>query len=266
MISTIRAWLVAAVMLQLLCYSAQANRIHHTSTQDTAKKKLPREYIPPPGSRLPQPPVPPPTENPVAEQPQGPLVLMAGQCSFGANSSLSGRTPTFADAGRLYIDVGRPASCTGEVIRWEVCYMVQGLGTSIISAAVLRYNVRLRGYHIEDVHNIEVGQLGDSETSESVCDYIESSEPLFLQKGDLIGFVCMDNIRIALGALPSGVSGTLKVYNITIQDSGQEQQSLRSRNQGSETLLGVESVGQNQLVTFGQNVTPLLRIVMSKSK
>lgn len=252
---------LVTALIYFQCLPAFAISITPTRTHKREAIKIPpqvqpRKFIPPPENpRSPPPPSPAPAESPLADQSQRPLKLVEGQCSFGANSSLAGLTRIFSDARRLYVDVGRPASCSGEVIGWELCYLVQGLGNSIINIAVLRYNSNQEVYSIHASLELEVEQFGGSETAESTCSFIDSHKDLHIKKGDLIGFVCMENIRIALGALPSGVEGTLRIYNITIQ---------QQQRQNHENLLGVTSIRKNQLTTFEQNVTPLLRIVMSK--
>lgn len=181
----------------------------------------------------------------------------------------------YADAGRLYVDFRQPTQCSGEVIRWEFCYTVlevqPGPGSSTssdqntITAALLRRDTEVQQYRIIHVYNINVDgtnrKRGSNEGDLTSCDFIDSEDAVFMEHGDLLGFVCGERVRIIFTSQdqPSSSSdGTIKVFNISSM-----QQDTSGSNRAS-SLLEMNPIQEDQFESLNDSVTPLLRVIMSK--
>ena len=195
-----------------------------------------------------QPPMPPP----------GPQPLLQGQCVVGAESSEpSGTTRMYADPEKLYIDVNRPAKCGGVVVRWEVCFAVEG--TSRVLGNV---HLRLVVFRPENGGSYEVGPQTtldldpgvNIEAASATCRYIDAAEDAItvnVREGDVVGFISSSRIRVALSA-----SERSTLY---------EHRPMPTEQQGSvANALGSEDVLQRDLQLVGPSVAPLLRVVISK--
>ncbi len=173
------------------------------------------------------------------------------------------------------MDTGQPAQCSGEVIRWEFCYIVVQSGPrsststdqSIITAAVLRRDMDIQGYQyrIINAYNINVdGARGSSKKDLTACDFIDSEDAIFMERGDLLGFTCGERVRIvftnSLQGQPgvSSPGGMIRVFNISTM---QRDTSGSSR---ASCLLEMSSIREDQLESLNESVTPLLRVIMSK--
>ena len=204
-------------------------------------------------------------------------MLEDGQCDIGAvNSSILSSSPLYADAGRLYVDFWQPAQCSGEVVRWEFCYISQmvrsGPGSrpnsdqNTITAVVLRRDTDAEpgSYRIINVYDINIdGAKGSSEGYLTVSDYIDSEDGVFMERGDLLGFVCDERFRIIFTSSSSNESqpgGAIRVFNIS-----STQQDTSGGNWASY-LLNMNPIREDQFESLKLNdsVTPLLRAIMSK--
>ena len=196
--------------------------------------------------QLPRPALPPPL--PPDDPPLGPRPLLFGQCAVGAESAQASGIVELADAERLYVDVGRPAECSGVVARWEVCFSDQAARAPVTNAqiAVLRPQDSMI-YRLSSVSELSLDP-GDSEAAEAVCQYIDAQTGIIVEQGDVIGFIGSDGIRIALS---THSSRSLYVYT----------QSMQSQD---GQLSSIGPVQQSQLQQLQQAVAPLIRIVISK--
>ena len=203
-------------------------------------------------------------------------VLGDRQCDVGTVNTSVFNASRYADAGRLYVDFRQPAQCSGEVIRWEFCYIVlmvqSGPGSSTssdqntITAAILRRDTEVRGYRVINVYSINVDQKrGSSEGDLTSCDFIDS-EDVFMEHGDLLGFVCGERVRIIFtsslgqGQPSSNSGGTIRVFNISLM-----QRDTSGGNRASY-LLGMTPIQEDQFELINDSVIPLLRVIMSKQR
>ena len=205
-------------------------------------------------------------------------VLREGQCDVGAVNSSIFNASRYADAGRLYVDFGQPAQCSGEVIRWEFCYialMVQSGPRSstnsdqnTISAVVLRRDTTgtQESYRIINVYDINTdGARGSSEGYLTACDSIDSEDAMYMERGDLLGFICGERVRMIFTSSeslfqsqPSSSSGgTFRVFNISSMQPGGDSASY---------LIGMNPIQEDGFELINALVTPLLRVIMSKQK
>ena len=205
-------------------------------------------------------------------------VLREGQCDVGAVNSSIFNASRYADAGRLYVDFGQPAQCSGEVIRWEFCYialMVQSDPRSstnsdqnTISAVVLRRDTTgtQESYRIINVYDINAdGARGPSEGYLTACDSIDSEDAMYMERGDLLGFICGERVRMIFTSSeslfqsqPSSSSGgTFRVFNISSMQPGGDSASY---------LTGMNPIQEDGFELINALVTPLLRVIMSKQK
>lgn len=196
-------------------------------------------------------------------------LLGYGQCDLGTNSSTVFCATQHAETGRLYADFGLPATCTGEVLRWEFCYTVMSRGPTdtngqdSITVVVLRPVVQTQFFHIVNVYNITVAVPTDRSMSDeeypTFCEFIDSVDASIIRKGDLLGFVCGERIRILFTSAPQGQTSCrnmLRAYNISTQ---------RATNGMTGALSGVDVIQADQFELISQPVTPLVRVIMSKS-
>lgn len=179
---------------------------------------------------------------------------------MGAESSepseVTGR-PAAPD--KLYIDVNRPAECGGVVVRWEVCFVLEG--TSPVPGDVhLRVVVFRRenggSYAVGPQTTLDLDPEVDSEAAAATCRYIDAAEDavaVSVNEGDVVGFISSARIRVALSA---SERSTLYIY---------ERRPMASGRQGSvANPLPSEAVLQSDLRLVGPAVAPLLRVVISK--
>ena len=192
------------------------------------------------------PPVPPAPPLPPDDPPLGPRPLLLGQCAVGAESAQTSRLVEFADAEKLYVDVGRPAECSGVVARWEVCFRDLAAPAANVQIAVLRPQNSTM-HRFSSVSELRLDP-GDSEAAEAICQYLEATVDVVVEQGDLIGFMSSDRIRIALS---THSSRSLHVYTQSIQSQDGQ-------------LSSIGPVQQSQLRQLRQAVAPLIRIVISK--
>lgn len=209
-------------------------------------------------------------------------VLGEGQCDVGiVNSSIFDASPQYTDAGRLYVDFGQPAQCSGEVIRWEFCYIALAVQSgpksstrnsdqNVITAVVLRRDTT-RGtqesYRIINVYNINIdGARGSSEEYLTGCDSIGSEDVMYIERGDLLGFICGETVRIIFtrseslfqSQSSSGVGDTIRVLNV----SSMQQDS--SAGDIASYLIGMNPIQEDRFELINASVISLLRAIMSK--
>ena len=196
-------------------------------------------------------------------------LLGYGQCDLGTNSSTIFCATQHAETRRLYADFGLPATCTGEVVRWEFCYTVMSRGLAdthgqhSITMVVLRPALQTQFFHIINIYNISVAVPTDRSVSDeeypTFCDFIDSVDMSIIHQGDLLGFVCGERVRILFTSAPQGRSSCrsmLRAYNISTQ---------RATNGMESALSGVDAIRADQFEWISQPVTALVRVIMSKS-
>ena len=207
-------------------------------------------------------------------------VLGEGQCDVGVVNSSIFDASQYADAGRLYVDFGQPAQCSGEVIRWEFCYIAlvvqsgpksstRNSDQNVITAVVLRRDTTgtQGSYRIINVYNINIdGARGSSEGYLTACDSIDSEDAMYMERGDLLGFICGETIRTIfmsseslVQSQPSSSSGgTIRVFNIS---SMQQDSSAGNR---ASYLTGMNPIQEDRFELITASVISLLRVIMSK--
>ena len=199
--------------------------------------------------------------------------LRERQCDVGTVvwSASTLRALRYADAGRLYVDFGQPAQCTGEMIRWELCYTViqstPGPSTSVvrdtITAVVLRRDAKFRTYRIINVYDINIDGADErtTERNSMACHFIDSEDGVFIERGDFLGFVCGERVRILLTSLLQGQvsrDSKIRVFNTT-----PVQQDTAEIGSGSY-LQGISFIQEDQFESIYGSMTPLLRVIISK--
>lgn len=206
---------------------------------------------------------PSPTASPTAPAPDSaPQQLSEDQCSLGANSSLLPLANEVALPGKLYVEFGAMAPCSGLLIGWEICFTRSGLLESEMDFVVLRLDQNRRGYMIVSVHELIMQrQLGETVPDGGIqCVYItDTDEDIHMVEGDVLGFVTSDNLRVTLAELPRGTMSTLRIFEFGPARGGPEQ------DPGRLTGLQVNDViQQERFVASAQQVTSLIRIILSE--
>ena len=208
-------------------------------------------------------------------------VLGEGQCDVGIVNSSIFDASKYADAGRLYVDFGQPAQCSGEVTRWEFCYIALAVQAgprsstrssdqNAITAVMLRRETTQstqESYRIINVYNINIdGARGSSEGYLTACDSIDSEDAMYIERGDLLGFICGETVRTIfmsseslVQSQPSSSSGgTIRVFNIS---SMQQDSSAGNR---ASYLTGMNPIQEDRFELITASVISLLRVIMSK--
>lgn len=201
------------------------------------------------------------------------------QCDIGTvNSSIlaDSSVSLYADAGRLYVDFRQPAPCSGDVVGWELCYIVRpgpGPGPSTqntITAAVLRrdQHTNIQGYRIVEVYSINVieGARGSSKGLTPVCGFIASEDAVSMERGDFLGFICGERVGIVFNTTLRGQSQSVSNSDHTLKalDISSMQRDPPGGNRASY-LLGL-NIQDDQFESINNSVTPFLRVIMSKHK
>ena len=194
----------------------------------------------------PRPPPPVSPSNPGTSL--APRPLLHGQCTVGVETAQTNSIVEFASADRLYVDVRRPAECSGVVARWEVCFggHAAPMASTNLQIAVFRSGNSEMVYHLASVSNLSLVP-GEPEEPEAICQSHEATTEVTVEQGDLIGFVSGNGVRIALSTY--NATGSLRVYNQNVQEG---------------LLSSVGSLQLSQLQQLRQPVAPLIRIVLSK--
>ena len=196
------------------------------------------------------PPMPPPAPQP----------LLPNQCAMGAESSEPrGATGMYADPEKLYLDVNRPAQCSGVIVRWEVCFGMEG-------ASPVPENKHLRlvvfrpenggRYKVGPQTTLDLAPDADFEAAAVTCRYIDidaAEDAISVSEGDVIGFVSSPRIRLALS---TAESSTLYVY--------EHRPTSPRRRATVGNAIGGEAILQSDLELVGSTVAPLLRVVISE--
>lgn len=154
-------------------------------------------------------------------------------------------------AEKLYLDLGRPAQCSGMVARWEVCFTAEGTPREAenIRLIVFRQSSEGTEYRLSAQSGLQLVPTGDSEAAEITCQSSEATEPVVVREGDLVGFASGDRIRVALSTSQTGSS----FYEYVPLLQG-----------GISGVLAIETVDQSQLQQLSQPIAPLIRVVVSK--
>ena len=196
----------------------------------------------------PRPRPPPPVSPSIPGTPLAPRSLLLGQCIVGAESAQMNHIVEFANADRLYVDVGRPAECGGVIARWEVCFggHATPMASTNLQIAVFRPGNSEMVYHLVSVSNLSLVP-GEPEAAEAICQSHDATTEVMVEQGDLIGFVSGDGVGIGLSTY--NATRHLHVYIQNIQE-------------GLLSALGTLQL--SQLQQLRQAVVPLIRIVLSK--
>ena len=236
---------IASLLVQLQAFSGSKSQslggssppvVSPTATANASSLLRPRPRPPPPVS----------PSNPGT--PLAPRPLLLGQCIVGAESAQTNHIVEFANAGRLYVDAGRPAECSGVVARWEVCFggHATPMASTNLQIAVFRPGNSEMVYHLASVSNLSLVP-GEPEAAEAICQSHDATTEVMVEQGDLIGFVSGDGVRIALSTY--NATRGLRIYIQNMQEG---------------LLSSVGRLQLSQLQQLRQAVAPLIRIVLSK--
>ena len=240
---------IASLLVQLQAFGGSKSQSLGGSSPPVVSPTATANESSPTGLLRPRPrPRPPPPVSPSNPgTPLAPRSLLLGQCIVGAESAQTNHIVEFANADRLYVDVGRPAECSGVVARWEVCFggHAAPMASTSLQIAVFRPGNSEMVYHLASVSNLSLVP-GEPEAAEAMCQSHDATTEVMVEQGDLIGFVSGDGVRIALSTY--NASRRLHVYIQNIQ--------------GLLSALGPLQLSQLQQLC--QAVAPLIRIVLSK--
>jgi hypothetical protein len=140
----------------------------------------------------------------------------------------------------------------------------------MITAVVLRRDTTQGtqgSYRIVNVYDINIdGARGSSEGYITACTSINSEDAMFMERGDLLGFICGERVRTIFTSSESlfqsqhgsGLGGTIRAFNIS---------SMQQDNSGGDRasyLIGMNPIKDDKFELINDSVTPLLRVIMSK--
>ena len=187
-------------------------------------------------TRPPHPTIPTPQQQPPG--PLGSQTLEPNQCGIGAAKTGIANISAYSTAGVLYVDTVRPAECSGEIVRWEVCYRY-GSESPNVTFLVIREGAS--NYRVSTRYQLPLSGIAEQQAT---CEYIEAMETVIVERGDLIGFYT-DSVRVAFAPHDNSI---LSQYT-PLQSSG--------------GILGVNTLQQNQLQPIESAIAPLIRLIMS---
>lgn len=134
---------------------------------------------------------------------------------------------------------------------------------SAIDFVVLRLDQSGTCYLIVSVRELIV-QNSISVAGSVQCDYIDDMDSgILLERGDVLGFVNRDNLRVALAVLPEGASSSLRVYNFDLMRDGPEQTSVMQESTVPLVVVN-DSIAQERFENNTQRVTPMIRVILSE--
>ena len=229
-----------------------------TRTDETPYSTVPllNIYKPPPPP--PGPPISPtpPASNPI---PARTYALHDGQCGLGKGVDNALGQLYYAGEELLYIDIGSPATCSGSVVGWEVCFTTEGLDSSTFDLLLMRLDDDRSVYHVRETHTIVIEQPNSNEQSAFTCLFNPNSDPVSISRGDYIAFVCNDDIKIMFAQRTDEGIGTLRVFNLS-SITQQQTQNMRFKRQS----IGIDSIPSDGLQMLSEDLVPLFRIIISK--
>ena len=209
----------------------------------------------PSSARLTPSPVPSPHHFP--PPPLMPQQLLPNQCSFGTENSGGNTAGGFADANALYFLANDPAVCTGVIDNLEICFLVTSF-TSGSNLHILTFRPQSSGRGVESY--IKVDETSFTVTSENLegavveCKYLQPENNLYLEEGDVLGFITNQGVRIYLSA-----SNEKDLYQYLPGSKRKRRKRL-----SVQEAFQVQSVANSDLIPKNATVTPVLKIVMSK--
>lgn len=178
--------------------------------------------------------------------------LQEKQCDIGTR--IDDANPSeYAETNLLYIDTDRPATCSGSVAAWELCYRTSGLDLSSTFNLLLLSKV-MDGYDIRATYTITVEEADFEQRTDFVsCTYIQAMETVLISQGDYTGFICKNDIRIGFSPIQENVLSTLHVFNLSSIASTEQQ------------VLDINNVPTDKLQRMRSNVVDQFRIIISKN-
>ncbi len=169
--------------------------------------------------------------------------LQDKQCEVGTRIAIS--PLDFAEANRLYIDTENPATCSGRVALWELCYQTRGLDLSSTFDLLLLNKVN-NVYNVHAIHTVTVDQNIEETTGLVSCDYIPAMDLVSISTGDYIGFVCNKDISIGFSPNQDNSLSNLHQFNL------------------SKQAFDIDSIRSDELQRINTNVVHQLRIIIGK--
>lgn len=120
-----------------------------------------------------------------------------------------------------------------------------------VDFVVLRIDQSTGEYLIVDVHELRFSK-------DTQCDYIANNDSRArLEEGDVLGFVNRGSVRVAVTSLVQGTYSTLRSTQIHGKGGPEQMQ------EGSILMIN-SSIPQDRFEPSTQQVTPLIRVILSK--
>lgn len=219
-------------------------------------------FKPPPPPAPPQPPNSPMIPTSPASNPISTYTLHDGQCELGTGFDSALGQLFYAGEERLYVDIGNPATCSGIVVGWEVCFTTGGLDSSTFDLLLLRREDDGSVYRVRATHTVMIDQPESNEQSGVTCLFNPTSHPVSILQGDYTAFVCNDDIKIMFAHRMDEGIGTVRVFNLSsiTQQQNQQTQTKRFKRQS----VGIDSIPSDELQMLREDLVPLFRIIISK--
>ena len=233
---------VCAILLSLSVGMSVEQFISTTATKSRSTTDAPADLVPVSDS------LPGGTSYPLQEK----------QCDFGTSIDNQTAFPShFAERNLLYIDTGNPATCSGRVAAWELCYQTSGLDSSTFDLLLLSQVSGGYRIHTSQIVTIEQPIFGE-ETIDVACVYLTAGENVSITHGDYIGFVCNDDIKTGLAPKrDTDTLSSLRVFNLS---SSTQRQRMANR-----PAVDVDDVPSDELKPVSDNLISQFRIVISKT-
>ncbi len=233
---------VCAILLSLSVGMSVEQFISTTATKSRSTTDAPADLVPVSDS------LPGGTSYPLQEK----------QCDFGTSIDNQAAFPShFAERNLLYIDTGNPATCSGRVAAWELCYQTSGLDSSTFDLLLLSQVSGGYRIHTSQIVTIEQPIFGE-ETIDVACVYVTAGENVSITHGDYIGFVCNDDIKTRLAPkIDTDALSSLRVFNLS---SSTQRQRMANR-----PAVDVDYVPSDELKPVSDNLISQFRIVISKT-
>ncbi|XP_064406309.1 uncharacterized protein LOC135351270 isoform X2 [Halichondria panicea] len=234
---------VCAILLSLSVGMSVEQFISTTATKSRSTTDAPADLVPVSDS------LPGGTSYPLQEK----------QCDFGTSIDNQAAFPShFAERNLLYIDTGNPATCSGRVAAWELCYQTSGLDSSTFDLLLLSQVSGGYRIHTSQIVTIEQPIFGE-ETIDVACVYVTAGENVSITHGDYIGFVCNDDIKTRLAPkIDTDALSSLRVFNLS---SSTQRQRMANR-----PAVDVDYVPSDELKPVSDNLISQFRIVINKSE
>lgn len=192
--------------------------------------------------------------------------LTDGQCISGEPFNNTDNQLYYSGRDLVYIDIGRPAKCSGRVVDLELCYTVGGFQASTFELLLMRHSSDSNEYRVYQIQTIPIYQPETAnEQSDVTCLFSALDNPFSIARGDYIGFLCNDDIKILFTPRLSEVPGTLRLFNLSssTQETNNYFQRKRVARQSSQTPQ-IDSIPSDQLQELKVDLAPLFRIIISK--